>query len=144
MSTSEELPILEIGQKASITRHLDADTVQNFAALVGDTNPVHLDPTYAATTRFGAPIVHGMLIGSLISMVIGTALPGTGTLYQRQALRFVRPVYVGDTITVEVEVVEWDGVRGRARLTTTARNGLGEEAVTGEAHVSLAAYLSSS
>ncbi len=95
---------LEVGQSASLTRTITAEMVEAYSDLVGDRNPVHLDETYAATTRFGRRIAHGMLVAGLISNVLGNDLPGPGSLYLGQTLQFKAPVYLGDTITVRVTV----------------------------------------
>jgi 3-hydroxybutyryl-CoA dehydratase len=81
------------------------DMVQAFAEATGDKNPLHLDDEYAKKTIFGRRIAHGMLGASLISCILGTKLPGKGTIYKSQKLKFVRPIYVGDRITVKVRVM---------------------------------------
>ncbi len=108
---------LEIGMTASRTKTFSDADVHAFAQTSGDTNPVHLDDDYAAGTRFGRRIVHGMLTASLISATIGNDLPGEGTIYMRQSLDFKAPVYIGDTITATVEVVQ---VRERHNIVTLA------------------------
>lgn len=100
--------MLTIGQKATLTKTFTAADVEAFAAASGDHNPVHLDEAYARTTRFGRRIAHGLLVAGLISAVLGTRLPGPGTVYLGQELAFKAPVYLGDTITAVVEVI---GVR---------------------------------
>ena len=123
---------IAVGQKASVERTFDADAVRTFAELSGDVNPVHLDADYAATTRFGRPIVHGLLTASLISTVVGTRLPGQGSIYVSQTLRFRAPVFVGDTVRAEAEVTEVQ--RPRRRVVLATRCLVGEKVViTGEA-----------
>ena len=123
---------IAVGQKAFVERTFDADAVRAFAELSGDVNPVHLDADYAATTRFGRPIVHGLLTASLISTVVGTRLPGQGSIYVSQTLRFRAPVFVGDTVRAEAEVTEVH--RDRRRVVLATRCLVGEKVViTGEA-----------
>src|SRR5260370_1066105 len=102
---------------------------------VGDYNPVHSDPAYAATTPFKAPIAPGIFTAGLISAVIGTQLPGPGAIYLSQSLKFVKPVKSGDRITARVEVIEVIGDRNRIRLQTVCVNQNGEEVLSGEAWV---------
>ena len=85
-----------VGETASLSRTVSAADVEAFAGITGDTNPVHLDEAYAATTRFHHRIAHGMLAASYISALLGTRFPGPGTIYVSQSLTFLRPVYLGD------------------------------------------------
>ena len=93
---------IAIGSSASITRTLTAEDIQLFAILSGDINPQHLDADYALSTRFHGVIAHGMLGGALISAVLGTRLPGPGTIYLGQTLKFLAPARIGDTLTVKI------------------------------------------
>ena len=96
---------IRVGDTARYTRTVTADRVDAFAHVSGDVNPVHVDADFAATTRFGERIAHGMLAASLISTVVGTRLPGVNAVYLGQDLRFVGPTRIGDTLTAEAEVV---------------------------------------
>ena len=126
------LDAIEVGQKAFVERTFDMDAVRAFAELSGDVNPIHLDADHAATTRFGRPIVHGLLTASLVSTVVGTRLPGLGSIYVSQTLRFRAPVFVGDTVRAEAEVT--DVQRDRRRVVLATRCLVGEKVViTGEA-----------
>ena len=125
---------IAVGQRASYTRPITADDISLFAALTGDCNPVHLDNEYAATTRFGHRIAHGMLSAAFISTVLGTKLPGPGTVYLAQSLKFKAPVRIGDTVTATCEVVSLDGEKKRATLRTVCTVG-GKPVVEGEALV---------
>jgi 3-hydroxybutyryl-CoA dehydratase len=98
------MPALQPGDKASRTTTITDEMIHAFAALTGDSNPVHLDDSYAAGTRFGRRIAHGMIAAGLISAVLANVLPGPGTVYLSQTLQFKAPVYPGDTITAKVEV----------------------------------------
>lgn len=108
---------LEVGLTASVEKVLGSDEIVAFADLCGDHNPVHLDEEYAATTRFRTRIAHGMLTASLISTVLGTKLPGPGSIYLSQRLDFRAPVKCGDVVTATVEVT---GIDVRRRQVTLA------------------------
>ncbi len=97
---------LQIGDTASLVRVVGRDDFDLFAAVSGDVNPAHLDAAFAATNQFGHIIAHGMWTGALISAVLGTKLPGPGTIYLGQGLKFLKPVSPGDTITATVTVKE--------------------------------------
>ena len=107
---------LQVGDTASQSKTITDADIQRFADLVGDHNPVHLDDEYARTTRFGRRIAHGMLSASLLSAVLANKLPGRGTVYLSQTLKFVAPVFPGDTVTARVTVT---GVTVTARVTVT-------------------------
>lgn len=100
----------------------DADVV-GFAEVSGDHNPIHLDEEFAKTTRFGGRIAHGLLTASFISTVIGTQLPGPGSIYLSQDLKFLAPVRIGDEVTVEVKVKELFPEKKRAVFETVCRVG---------------------
>lgn len=126
---------IEIGAQASRTKTFTDDDVRGFAHVSGDTNPVHLDDAYAATTRFGQRLVHGMLTASLISATLANDLPGEGTIYISQSLQFKAPVFIGDTITATVEVTRFRAEKRIATLATTCTNQDGKIVLTGEAVV---------
>jgi 3-hydroxybutyryl-CoA dehydratase len=107
---------LDVGMTASFTKTVTEKDVAAFAEVSGDDNPVHLDDEYAAGTIFKGRIAHGMLTGSFISTVIGTRLPGNGTIYMSQSLRFRAPVMLGDTVEATVEVTKIDRERRRVTL----------------------------
>ena len=96
---------LKIGQSATIEKKITQDDIELFAGVSGDVNPAHLDQNYADHSIFHGIIAHGMLSGALISAVLGTKLPGPGSIYLNQSLQFKAPVRVGDTITAVVKVV---------------------------------------
>lgn len=126
---------LAVGDAAQITRRITAETVREFVDATGDDNPLHSDDVFAAATRFGEVIAPGMLTGGLLSAVIGTRLPGPGVIYVSQDFRFQKPVYIGNTITARVEVVEIVPERNRLRLRTVCLNQDGELVLEGEAWV---------
>jgi 3-hydroxybutyryl-CoA dehydratase len=96
----------KIGDSASFSKTISEFDVYQFAGITGDFNPAHINEKYSNETRFKTRIAHGMLIASFISTVLGTQLPGNGTIYLRQEVKFLKPVFIRDTITVKVEVVE--------------------------------------
>jgi len=126
---------LRMGDVAEVVRQVDADGVAEFVEAVGDYNPIHSDPEYAARTSFREPIAPGVFTAGLISAAIGTELPGPGAIYLSQTLKFLKPVKVGDTITARVTVAELLTERNRIRLSTVCLNQHGEEVLTGEAWV---------
>ena len=109
---------LSIGMKAIVSRTITETDLRNFSGVSGDTNPMHLNEEYARNTPFGRCIVHGMLTASLISAAIGTKLPGPGCIYMSQALKFLAPVYVGDTVYAVVTVTALNAEKKRATLST--------------------------
>lgn len=125
---------LRVGMSAEHSRTITEADVKAYAGVIDDFNPVHLDEEFAAKTQFKGRIAHGMLVGGLFSGVLATQLPGPGTIYLNQSLRFTRPVLLGDTVTARVEVVEILPKR-RVRLTTVCRNQRGETVIDGEATV---------
>ena len=123
---------LSVGQSAETTKVVTANDVEAFAAVSGDTNPVHLNEAYAKTTTFQTRIAHGMLSGAYISAVIGTKLPGPGAIYLSQSMRFRRPVKLGDPVVTRVTVQALDAQRGHATLATVCQVD-GKTVVDGEA-----------
>lgn len=95
-----------IGDKTETSTTITESDIISFANISGDCNPVHINPQAAEQSIFGKQVAHGMLVGSLISKAIGMQLPGPGTIYMEQDLKFLRPVYIGDTITAEVELAD--------------------------------------
>lgn len=126
---------LKIGDSAIRTKTITDEDIRNFAAATGDHNPVHLDEDYAAVTRFGKRIAHGMLTGGIISAILGNDLPGPGTVYLGQEFKFKAPVFIGDTITARVEVVKYREDKQIATFHTTCTNQDGLLVLEGEAVV---------
>ena len=123
------------GDRATFSKTITEADILLYAGVSGDTNPLHLDAEYAGKTRFGRRIAHGMLTAGLISTVIGTKLPGPGAIYLGQTLQFLKPVYIGNTITATVTLETYDRDRGRMTLSTVCRNEEGDEVITGEATI---------
>jgi acyl dehydratase len=124
---------LKVGDTASLTRKATNADIRAFAEVSGDHNPIHLEDGFAATTRFGKCIAHGMFGASLISAVLGNELPGTGSIYLSQTLRFLAPVYPGDTVTARVTVTRIRDDKPIVTLETVCENQRGEMLIKGEA-----------
>jgi 3-hydroxybutyryl-CoA dehydratase len=114
---------LKVGMSTSYGRTVTETDIANFAGVSGDTNPLHLNAEFAATTRFKQRIAHGMLSAAYISTLIGTRLPGPGCLYISQSLRFTAPVRIGDTVIATATVIDIDAARRRVKLSTVCRVG---------------------
>jgi phosphate acetyltransferase len=126
---------LRIGQSAEMKHTLTPLDVQGFAAVSGDTNPAHLDEEYAKDTLMHGIVAHGMWTGALMSAVFGTVLPGLGTIYLEQSLRFRRPVRIGDALVVRATVRAKDEAKKRVTFDCEVINQNGETIVTGSALV---------
>jgi 3-hydroxybutyryl-CoA dehydratase len=125
----------EIGASASRTKQITDEDVRLFAQVSGDTNSIHLDEAYAAATPFGRRIAHGLLTASLISAVIGNDLPGVGSIYLGQDLKFKAPVFIGDVVTATVEIVKYREDKRIMTLRTTCVKADGMLVIEGEAVV---------
>ena len=126
---------LEIGQNAAFSKTISESDVYLFAGVTGDMNPAHINSEYSKSSIFCERVVHGMLSASLISTVLGTELPGRGTIYLQQEVKFIAPVHFGDTITATVQVTEKNIVKNRVKLRTVCTNQNGVIVVDGEAIV---------
>jgi len=122
-----------IGQSAQHERTITEADVLAFADITGDHNPVHVDAESAAASSFGARVVHGMLTASLISAALATHLPGPGAIYVSQTLRFLRPVKLGETVTVHLAITSIDAPKRKLVLATAVRNARGKTVLDGEA-----------
>ncbi len=127
---------LNIGQQASFSKTISESDVYLYAGITGDFNPAHVNEAYARQTAFKTRIAHGMLSAGFISTLLGTQLPGPGTIYISQNLTFMAPVAIGDTITATVEVIEILAEKKRVRLKTTCANQEGSVVLEGEAMIS--------
>lgn len=128
-------PLPAIGTEATLSRTITEDDILLFAIVSGDKNPLHLDADYAERSLFGKRIAHGFLIGSLISAVLGNVLPGPGSIYLGQTLRFLAPIHIGDTVTVLVKVVALREDKRIVTLQTNCTNQHGTLVLSGEATV---------
>ena len=124
---------LEEGESVSWRHTVAAEEVEAFVSLSGDDNPLHLDDVFARQNGFRGRVVHGMLLGAFLSRVLGTLLPGPGVLWLAQTMRFQRPVYVGEAITIDVRITHKSEDLRTLVLETTVHTGEGEVALTGEA-----------
>lgn len=124
---------LKIGMKESVSKTITEADVILFAGITTDVNPAHLNEEYASSTMFKHRIAHGMLGAGLISAVLGTKLPGPGSIYMGQELKFVAPVYFGDTITATAEIIELIPEKHRVVLKTICTNQEGKEVIIGTA-----------
>jgi len=123
---------ISVGDTARFTKTITQADVTLFAGITGDFNPLHIDHEHARQTRFGQPVVHGALLAGLVSNVLGMQLPGPGALYASQSLAFKKPVFIGDTITAEAEVVEKIEDKNRVRFATRCIDQDGEIVASGE------------
>jgi 3-hydroxybutyryl-CoA dehydratase len=133
MATGKSIDELKIGDSAQISKTIAETDINDFARVTGDFNPVHLDQAYAEKTIFKGRIAHGLLSVGLLSNILGNILPGHGTIYLSQEVRFLAPVRIGDTITARVEVIELLPEKNRAKFRTTCINQDGKEVVDGTA-----------
>lgn len=130
-----EINDMYVGQTAQFTKTISESDVYLFAGITGAQNPMQVNDIYAKQTRYGERIVHGMLSSSLISTVIGTQLPGNGTIYVQQKIEFKAPVFFGDTISAIVEVTDIYLEKNRVKLRTYCKNQNGEIVLDGFASV---------
>jgi len=124
-----------VGMRATLERTITEEDIVRFAEITGDRNPVHLDAAWAAHSPFGKRIAHGLLTASLIGGILGNQLPGPGAIYLSQTLRFLAPVYIGDTVTASVEVIALRAEKRIVTLRTECVNQQGALVLTGEAVV---------
>ncbi|NPV92343.1 MAG: MaoC family dehydratase [Firmicutes bacterium] len=124
---------ISVGDSASFSKTISESDVYSFAGVTGDMNPVHINVEYAGGTVFGKRIAHGILAIGFISNVLGTQLPGPGSIYVEQNCKFLKPVFIGDTITAIVTVIEKDEDKNRVRLRTYCVNQRKEITLDGEA-----------
>lgn len=126
---------MKIGDHASVTKTVSETDVYLFAGITGDLNPAHTNEVAASKTMFNTRIAHGMLGAGFISAVLGMYLPGPGTIYMGQELKFTKPVHIGDTVTATATVEEIILEKNRVILDTTVVNQDGEVVIKGKATV---------
>lgn len=126
---------IKLGDKEFMQKTVTETDIYLYAGITGDLNPAHINEEYAKKTFFKTRIAHGMLTGGFISAVLGTKLPGPGTIYLSQDLKFTAPVRIGDTINAEVEVIEIIKDKNKVKLKTTCVNQNGETVLQGTAVV---------
>ncbi len=137
----EERISFSVGESAELTRTITLEDILVYANISGDMNPVHTDPEYAKTTYFGGQIAHGMLVASMITSVLGNQLPGPGSVYLSQELKFKAPVRPGDDLHARVTVLDWDPETGRIGLETEVINHKGRAVITGKARLILSSFI---
>jgi acyl dehydratase len=137
MTTITQWKDLAVGQEACLEHTFSAEDVAHFAALCGDNQPLHLDADFAARTFFKQPIVHGMLTASLFSTLIGTRLPGPGSIYIGQNLTFLRAVYMNETVRACMRITALDLDKERIYLTGEITNTAGKAVLSGTSEVTL-------
>ncbi|MBA3013243.1 MAG: MaoC family dehydratase [Proteobacteria bacterium] len=123
---------LKVGQKASLTKTITEKDLSHFIAITGDTNPLHVDDSFASQTFFGQRIAHGMLSASLFSTLVGMHIPGIGAIYKSQTLEFLRPVFIGDTICAWFEIVEIDQEKEEIVIKSWIENQDGQVVIQGK------------
>lgn len=126
---------IQIGDSASFSKTVTETDIIMYAGISGDFNPAHMNAEAAKDSMFGQRIAHGMLSAGFISNVLGMQLPGPGTIYMGQELKFVKPVYVGDTVTATATVIERIVEKNRLKLETVVINQRGEVVISGVATV---------
>lgn len=134
--TGKSIEELAVGQSARFSKTITEADIYLYAGICGDFNPAHVDEEFAKKTFFKTRIAHGMLTASFISTIIGTLLPGPGSIYMRQEVNFLAPVKIGDTVTAIAEVAEILSEKKRVRLKTFCVNQEGTTVLDGEALVS--------
>jgi len=127
---------LRQGEKAEFSKTISESDIYLYAGITGDFNPAHVNQVYAEKTFFKSRIAHGLLSAGLISTVCASKLPGPGTIYLKQELNFIAPVYIGDTVTACVEVIDIDVTEKRVLLRTICTNQKNELVIEGQALVS--------
>lgn len=133
--TNKTYDEIKIGDSATLTRTLTKQDIQLFATVTGDMNPAHLDESYAKTDIFHQIVGHGMWTASMFSVLLGMQIPGPGTLYLGQMLKFLKPVHLGDTITASVKAIKKDDKHKHITFETLCANENGEHVLEGEALV---------
>lgn len=128
---------LKIGDKFSTSKKITDEVVRAFAELSGDFNPIHLDEEFAANTRFGKRIAHGMISGALISAVLGNEFQNKKIVYLEQTMKFVAPVFIDDTVTATATVINIRPDKPIVTVETICTNQNGETVVTGEGKIML-------
>jgi 3-hydroxybutyryl-CoA dehydratase len=126
---------LKIGDTFTVRKEVTDELIRKFADVSGDYNPIHLDEEFAAKTRFGKRIAHGMLGASFISAVLGYKLSENKIVYLSQSLKFTAPVFIGDTVTAKAVVRQIREDKPIVTIETTCENQMGETVITGEAKI---------
>lgn len=126
-----------VGQHVTFAKTFTEEDVQRFIEITGDVNPLHVDESFAARTRYGRRVIHGMLTASVLSTMVGMLLPGTGAIYRSQTIRFLRPVHIGDTITTHFVVQSIDVAKHRLTIDSWMENENGDRVLEGTCEAGL-------
>lgn len=126
---------MQVGDTSSFSKTVSEADIVLFGGISGDLNPAHFNEEYAKNTMFKTRIAHGMLCASFFSTVLGVQMPGPGTIYLSQEVKFLKPVYIGDTVTATVKVMEIITEKNRVWMETVAVNQNNEEVIVGKALV---------
>ena len=121
----------EPGQYATFSKTFTEEDVRRFIDITADVNPLHVDDDFAAGTRFGRRVLHGLLTASIFSTMVGMLIPGPGAIYRSQSLTFLRPVHVGDTVTAHFVIRTVDRARHRLEIDSWIENEAGERVIEG-------------
>lgn len=132
---------LQLGDSDTESRKITSDVIEGFARLSGDYNPIHVDDEFASKSFFRGKIAHGMLVASLISSVLGNKLPGPGSIYISQTLKFIAPVHPDDEVTATVIVTKLNKDRGQITLATEVKNQNNQVVLKGDAELVMSSYL---
>ncbi len=135
MTIGKTIQELSVGDQVHHSKTITQEDVETFGDIIQDHNPAHFDAEYAKQTMFKKRISHGMLVGSLFSGLIGTKLPGNGTIYTKQSLKFTKPVYFNDVITASITITHINEEKNRVVLDCKAVNQDGDVVIVGEAEV---------
>lgn len=135
MHAGKTIDQIKIGDSAHISKTVTEEVIHDFAKATGDFNPIHLDQAYAEKTRFKGRIAHGALTVGYISSVLANLLPGPGSIYLSQEIKFLAPVRIGDIVTAKVEIIELIPDKNRAKFKTTCTNQNAEVVVDGTAWI---------
>jgi len=127
----------EVGQHASFTKTFTEADLRRFIEITSDTNPLHVDDAFAASTPFGRRILHGMLTASIFSTMVGMLLPGTGAIYRSQTIRFLLPVYLNETVTAHFVVRSIDRAKHRLEIDAWIENEAGQHVIEGACEAGL-------
>ncbi len=133
--TGKTIEELKVGDFEEFSKTVSEYDIYSFAGITGDFNPAHIDEDYSKKSVFKERIAHGMLSAGFISAILGTKLPGPGTIYLQQELNFTAPVKIGDTITARVEIIELITEKNKVISKTICKNQKGEEVLDGRAVV---------
>jgi 3-hydroxybutyryl-CoA dehydratase len=127
----------EVGQHVSFNKTFTEDDMRRFIEITGDVNPLHVDEEFARKTKFGRRVLQGMLTASIFSTMVGMLLPGTGAIYRSQTIKFLLPVYLGETVTAHFVVRSVDRAKHRLEIDTWIENEAGQHVIEGTCEAGL-------